>query len=72
MENTFSVSDIGGIKGVRDRKKGKEVSHKKKKGKILIFELVEQLLFMVSSIERGKNFEIIHLCSNLGCNEQVT
>lgn len=44
---------------------------KKEKGKMLVFDCVEQLLLMVSSIERGKNFEIIPLCSNLGCNEQV-
>lgn len=44
---------------------------KKKKGKMLVFDCVEQLLLMVSCIKRGKNFEIIPLCSNLGCKEQV-
>ena len=44
---------------------------KKKKGKMLVFDCAEQLLLMVSSIKRGKNFEIIPLCSNLGCKEQV-
>lgn len=65
------MTDVGGIKEIRDRKKRKQKAVIKKR-KMLIFEHVEQLLLMVSSIGSGKNFEIEHQCSNLGCSEQVT
>lgn len=66
------MSDIGGIKEIRDRKKKRNRKAVIKKRKMLIFKHVEQLLLMVSSIGSGKNFEIEHQCSNLGCSEQVT
>lgn len=56
----------------KGQKKKETGRHSLKKEKMLIFEHVEQLLLMVSSIESGKNFEIVHWCSNLGCSEQVT